>query len=215
MRPRRMESHGATHLCRAVIDVKRGIAWRVRASTPWPFHSTARRCIPIQYLLRHLQSNLGWQAQMASLIQVNYLLNLSEQTDVPFWQSLGFEQAEWARQSEVTTHVNALAWKHACRQGTARLQTPSLAVSGYWCEGADERSQRKTDAFCCLLLANVQDGSFKKAACDSELQHKCKISLSLQSLHVAVAVHNMQPKHFFHTCLMLDEVKIWSLFKLH
>lgn len=40
-----MESHAATHLHRAVIDVKRGITWRVRASTPSPFHSTARRCV--------------------------------------------------------------------------------------------------------------------------------------------------------------------------
>lgn len=81
MGPRQTESHGATHLHRAVIDVKRGIARRVKANTPPPFHSTVRRRIPIQYLLRHLRSNLGWQAQMASLIQVNYLLNLSEQTD--------------------------------------------------------------------------------------------------------------------------------------
>lgn len=104
-----MESHSATHSRRAVIDVKRGITWRVRANTPLPFHSTARRHVPIQYLLRHLQSNLGWQAQMASLIQVNYLLNLSEQTDVSFCQSLSSEQAEWAGQSEVGTHVNAHA----------------------------------------------------------------------------------------------------------
>lgn len=48
----------------------------------------------------------------------------------------------------------------------------------------------------CLLLANVQDGSFKRTACDSELQRKRKISLSFQSLHVGAAVHNMQT-HLF------------------
>lgn len=35
----------------------------------------------------------------------------------------------------------------------------------------------------------------------------------LCSLRAAVAVHNMQPEHFFHTCLMLD--KVWSLLKSH
>lgn len=71
-------SHSATHLHQVVIDVKRGIKRRVRANTPPPFQRHCTPRIPIQYLLRHLKSNLGWQAQMASLIQVNYLLNLSE-----------------------------------------------------------------------------------------------------------------------------------------
>lgn len=39
--------------------------------TAFPSHCNATQ--PAQYLLRHLQSNLGWQAQMAPLIQVNYL----------------------------------------------------------------------------------------------------------------------------------------------
>lgn len=55
-----------------VIDVKMGIKPCFRA----PSHLlsiVAPAAQPAQYLLRHLQSNLGWQAQMASLIQVNYL----------------------------------------------------------------------------------------------------------------------------------------------
>lgn len=67
--PCQVESHGATHLYQAIIDRKRGVLFSI--------------------LLSHLQSNLGWQPQMASLIQVNYLLNLSEQTDVSFCRSLG------------------------------------------------------------------------------------------------------------------------------
>lgn len=66
------EVGGVTSMHPEVIDVKRSIKSYFRANPSLP-------CIalpatqPAQYLLRHLQSNLGWQAQMASLIQVNYL----------------------------------------------------------------------------------------------------------------------------------------------
>lgn len=54
-----------------ITDVKMGIKPCFGAKLLQPFYCTATQ--PAQYLLRHLQSNLGWQAQMAPLIQVNYL----------------------------------------------------------------------------------------------------------------------------------------------
>lgn len=89
---------------------------------------------------------------------------------------------------------------HACRQGTVGLQTLCLALNCYllmwrcWLE-----ISKKNWHILCLLLANVQDGGFKRTACDSELRHKCKISLSLQSLQCGSCCTRYATRSFFFT----------------
>lgn len=67
-----LRSRGVTSVHPVVIDVKGALSPASEPTSlclPIALHATQ----PAQYLLRHLQSNLGWQAQMAPLIQVNYL----------------------------------------------------------------------------------------------------------------------------------------------
>lgn len=55
-----------------VIDVKGALSLSLE-QTSQGLSIALSAMQPAQYLLRHLESNLGWQAQMAPLIQVNYL----------------------------------------------------------------------------------------------------------------------------------------------
>ena len=69
----KQSSWGVTSVQPVVIDVKKEALSPVLLQSSHCLSIALPAMQPAQYLLRHLRSNLGWQPQMAPLIQVNYL----------------------------------------------------------------------------------------------------------------------------------------------
>lgn len=112
---------------------------------------------------------------------------------------------KWGRYTCECTRMKACVWAGNSGAPNIVFGSEQLLMWRCWLE-----IPKKNWHILCLLLANVQDGSIQRTVCDSELRRKCKISLSLQSLYVGVAV----TKHFFHICLMQVKVKVWRLLLL-
>lgn len=109
--------------------------------------------------------------------------------------------AKWGRYTCECTRMKA--WAGNSGATNTVFGSEQLLMWRCWLE-----IPKKNWHILCLLLANVQDGSFQRTASDSELRRKRKISLSLQRLHVGAAV----TKHFFRICLMQVKVKVSRLF---
>lgn len=122
--------------------------------TAFPSHCNATQ--PAQYLLRHLQSNLGWQAQMAPLIQVNYLWTFqSKQTcrSPEGWALIAEKRGGERGHAYARVHACKL-WRCErrpclCQNMTVRIMWKSLASTS-------EGKKKKNQSIIHPLLANAQ-----------------------------------------------------------
>ena len=135
-----------------------GNKWCKKASeqTPHCLSIALHATQPAQYLLRHLQSNLGWQAQMAPLIQVNYLWTFqSKQTcrSPEGWALIGEKRGGERR------HAYARArelWQYERRPCLCQNMIVRTTFFFMWKSLASTSEGKKNPSILNPLLANAQ-----------------------------------------------------------
>lgn len=138
--------------------------------TAFPSHCNATQ--PAQYLLRHLQSNLGWQAQMAPLIQVNYLWTFqSKQTcrSPEGWALIAEKRGGERGHANARVHACKL-WQCECRPCLCQNMTVRTTFFFFLCEKVwpallrEKKKKIRASSIHCWQTLNStkdKDGNFK------------------------------------------------------